>query len=76
MPSDFADAGRRFEAAIRVPEVPIASIRNRSKAKRTRHRLHLIVGCALAALLAVGSGAVIAAKFPKTKGEAPVPGQG
>jgi len=63
MPSDFADAGRRFEAALRIPELPITSIRNRSRAKRARHHWHLVIACALALLVMVGSGAVLAAKL-------------
>jgi len=63
MPSDFAKAGRRFQAAIPVPELPIASIRGRARARRAQHRSHLIVAFVLAALAVLGSGSVLAAKM-------------
>ena len=63
MPSDFADAGKRFKDALYVPELPMNSIRDRSRAKRITHRSQLIIACALALLAIVGSGAVLAAKM-------------
>ena len=63
MPSDFSEAGRRLQAAIPVPELPIASIRARSRAGRAQHRSHLVVACALAALAVLGSGSVLAARM-------------
>jgi hypothetical protein len=63
MPSDFAAAGRRFQAAIPVPDLPISSIRDRSRAGRAQHRSRLIVACALAAIAVLGSGSVLAARM-------------
>ena len=62
MPPDFAEAGRRFEAAIAVPELPIASIRDRSRKRRAQRRSHLVVACTLAALALLASGSVLAAR--------------
>jgi hypothetical protein len=63
MPSDFTESGRLFEAALRVPELPISAIRSRSRARRMQDRSRLIVACALAVLATVGSGAVVAANM-------------
>ncbi len=60
MPSDFAEAGKRFETAIPVPEMPIASIRHRSQSENVRHRTSAIA-CAVAAIVALGGGTVLAA---------------
>jgi hypothetical protein len=62
MPSDFTEAGRRFQEAIPVPELPIASIRDRSRARRMQHRSRLVIAGVLAALAVLASGSVLAAR--------------
>jgi hypothetical protein len=63
MPSDFAEAGKRFETAIPVPELQVSSIRNRSKNESARHRSRVLIACALAAIVALGSGTVFAEMY-------------
>ncbi len=60
MPSDFAALGKRIETAIPVPEMSIASIRNRSRAESARHRTS-VVAFAIAAIAVLGCGSVLAA---------------
>ena len=61
MPSNFADAGKRLQTAISVPELPTASIRNRLRSANARHRWNVLAACALVAVAGLASGTVIAA---------------
>ncbi|MEO6834680.1 MAG: hypothetical protein ABI231_02070 [Candidatus Tumulicola sp.] len=63
MPSDFVDAGKRFEAAIPVPELQISSIPNRARDESVRHRSRVLIACAVAAIAVLGSGTVLAAMY-------------
>lgn len=63
MPSNFADAGKRLETMIPVPELQISSIRNRSRERDTRHRSRILIACAIAAVALFGSGSVLAAMY-------------
>lgn len=62
MPSDFAKVGKQLEADLSVPALPIDAIRGRSRVQRRRHQWRLVVLCAFAAIAALGSGTVLAAK--------------
>jgi hypothetical protein len=62
MPSDFAKVGKTLESAISVPDLPIESIRRGARAARVRHQWRVLVACVLAAIVALGSGTVLAAK--------------
>ncbi len=61
MQSEFANAGKRLETTIPVPELSIASIRERSRTANVRHRPAIFVAYALAALTILASTAVLAA---------------
>ncbi len=62
MPSDFSEAGKCFETNIPVPEMAIASIRNRSCVQNARHRTN-VIAFAIAAIVVLGSGTVFAATY-------------
>jgi hypothetical protein len=53
--------GTPLHATIRGPEIPAASIHNRLHDASTRHRSHVLIACALAAIIILGSGTVLAA---------------
>lgn len=61
MPSDFAEAGKRLETAIPVPELSIASIRNRARVESAQQRARALVFSVVAAIAILGSGTVLAA---------------
>ncbi len=61
MPFNFAEAGKHVQTEMPVPELPIASIRNRLRDANTRHRSHVLIACALAAIAVLGSGTLLAA---------------
>ena len=61
MPSNFSESGKCMQAAIPVPELPVASIRNRLRAANARNHSRVRIACALAAITALGSGSVLAA---------------
>jgi hypothetical protein len=63
MPSNFADVGKQLLTGISVPDLPAASIRNRLRVANARHRSHVLMACALAAITVIGSGAVLATTF-------------
>lgn len=61
MPSSFAELGKNLQTAIPVPELPRASIRNRLRDANARHRSRVLIVSALAAIVVLGSGTVLAA---------------
>ena len=61
MPSNFAEVGKQLQTEIPVPELPVGSIRNRLRDANTRHRSHVLIACALAAIAVLGSGTLLAA---------------
>jgi hypothetical protein len=61
MPSNFAEVGKHLQTTIPVPELPVASIRNRLRDANARHRSRVLIACALAAITVLGSGTVLAA---------------
>lgn len=63
MPSDFAKAGKTLEHALRVPDLPIQAIRSASRVQRKQHQWRVAIACALAAIVALGSGTVLAARL-------------
>jgi hypothetical protein len=63
MPSNFAEVGKQLQTAIPVPKLPAASIRSRLRDTNARHRSHVLIACALAAITVIGSGAVLATTF-------------
>lgn len=62
MPSDFAKAGKTLEDVLSVPDLPIDSIRSAVRTHRIRHQWRVVIACALAAIVALGSGTVLAAR--------------
>jgi hypothetical protein len=63
MPSNFAEEGKRLQTSISVPDLPVASIRNRLRDVNARHRSRVLIAFALAAVTVLGSGTVFAAMF-------------
>jgi len=64
MSSDFSAQGRSVRALIDVPEVPIASIRARSRASRAQERMRIAAACAaLLVAVVVGAGTGAGAKL-------------
>lgn len=61
MPFDFAEVGKRLETTIPVPELSIASIRNRAQTESAQHRARVLITSVIAALAILGSGTVLAA---------------
>ncbi|MHB8463047.1 MAG: hypothetical protein ACYDA1_10395 [Vulcanimicrobiaceae bacterium] len=61
MPSNFAEIGKQLQTAMPVPEIPTASIHNRLRTANARHRSHMFIACAIAAIAILGSGTVLAA---------------
>ena len=61
MPSDFAKVGKTLEEALSVPDLPIDSIRRAARAQSMR-QWRVVAACALAAIVALGSGTVLAAR--------------
>ncbi|HVS45342.1 MAG TPA: hypothetical protein VMS32_01605 [Verrucomicrobiae bacterium] len=49
-----------MQTAISVPDLPVASIRNRRRDANVRHRSSVSIACALAAITVLGSGTVLA----------------
>ena len=62
MPSDFAKVGKTLEDALTVPDLSIDSIRSAARAESLQHQWRVFAACALAAIVALGSGSVLAAR--------------
>ncbi len=62
MPSDFAEVGKTLEDALSVPDLPLESIRSGARAARMRQHWRVVVVTAFAAIIALASGTVLAAK--------------
>lgn len=60
MPSDFAKVGKQLETTIPVPELPIASVRNRARTESAQYRARVLIMSVLAAIAILGSGTVLA----------------
>jgi hypothetical protein len=56
--SDFSTTAKSARAAIPVPEVPLESIRSRSRTLGNRDRLRMLVACGVIALAAIAAGAL------------------
>lgn len=62
MPSDFAKVGKTLEDTLSVPKLPIDSIRSAARTQRERHQWRVVIASALAAIVMLGSGTVLAAR--------------
>jgi hypothetical protein len=63
MSFDFSAAGRSARERIPAPEVPMESIRTRSRAARTRGRVQTLVACVAIFAGVVGAGSGLGAKI-------------
>jgi hypothetical protein len=63
MHSDFSALGKSAKALIPVPKVPMDAIRGRARAATRQARLRAIIACGAIALIVLGAGTGLGARF-------------